>query len=129
MTAWNETIESQIRDLGQSLKLQLDFTAAADMNKTEDRMKLAQNNNGVAGKMIGLMQALSIPFAGDDAAILEKIADVAEQNGSDAGKLLKQQAPKVRSINTEVASIMAQKRTVTPDDLNRVFRKHLGPRP
>jgi len=132
MTSLTKETEQKIRDLGQSLKLQLDFAASADMGKREDQLQLAQGNHKVAGLMIDLIRELKIT-AGNDADILDAIVATAEAAGSNAGDTLKQQAPKVRAINNEVQQLvmerMAAKKPVDPSELNSIFKKHLSPTP
>lgn len=124
--------EQKIRDLGQSLKLQLDFAASADMTKRDDQLQLAQGNHKVAGLMIDLIRELKITAA-TDADMLDAIVTAAEAGGSTAGDVLKAQVPKVRAINAEVQQLvmdrMAEKKPVDPSDLNRIFKKHLDPKP
>jgi hypothetical protein len=126
MSQYTGDIDKRIRVLAQSLKMQLDFAAAADMNSPQDQIGFAERNHRVALSMIALMKDLGISMT-NDADVLEKIAAVAEKNGSNAGDLLKIQAAKVRAINTEAALVAAQKKTLDGNDLNTIFRKHLKP--
>ena len=130
MTAFTKETEQKMRDLGQSLKLQFDFAKAADMTQQKDQLQFAQNNAKSALLMIDLIQELGISKA-DDAGMLEQMAKIAEDNGSDAGDLLKKLAPTVRAVNTEAAQVLKTKmqkgETMTGADLNGIFRKHLTP--
>ncbi len=130
MAKLTKKIESQIRDLGLALKLQLDFAAAADMTKPADQMTLAQNNMRAGIIMIDLIKALNITAA-DDAGIMDAIVAYAEKNGSDAAKVLKLQVPKVRAINKATADLLAERtaehQAFTGADMNNIFRKHLAP--
>ncbi len=126
MTAFTKEIEDKIRTLGQALKLQMDFAAAADMTAQKDALQFAQNNAKTAMLMIELIQTLKLT-ATDDAGYLEAIVKVAETNNSNAGALLKAQVPKVRAVNGEVRDMLATQKTPTATDLNAIFRKHLKP--
>lgn len=127
MTAFTKEIEDKIRKLGQSLKLQLDFAAAADMGDHDDRLEFLQMNTKSAGLVLDLVRELKIKMA-DDATLLEAIADVAEQNGSDAGDSLKAIAKKVRAIKADVLkAVKLAGNKFQPAHLNAIFRKHLKP--
>ncbi len=130
MTKFTKEIETKMRDLGKSLKLQLDFAKAADMTRPDDQLQFAQNNSRSAILMIDLIRELGITKA-DDAAMLEEMADIAARNGSDAGDDLKALAPVVRAVNTDTAKLLHQKiqkgETLTGEDLNGIFKKHLSP--
>lgn len=127
MTAFTKEIEDKIRALGLALKLQLDFTAAADMTQSADRKRLLINNAKMVPVMTGLIRALNLTAA-SDADYLDAIVKVAESNNSDAGDVLKALVPKVRAINDEVKSLYIQRGgKLTPQDLNAAFRKHLQP--
>jgi len=129
MAEFTKEIEDKIRGLGLALKLQMDFAAAADMRKPEDQMQFAQNNMKAGLVMVDLIKELGIKMTDDN--VLEEIVAFAEKNGSDAGKVLKEQAPKMRAINTAAAALFAEraaeKKQITPDDMNSIFRKHLAP--
>lgn len=130
MTALKQDTEQKIRDLGQSLKLQMDFAAAADLAKRDDQLTLAQNNYKAASLMIDLMRDLKIT-AGNDADVLDAIVAASEAAGSDAGDVLKAQVPKVRAINEDVQKLvterLAEHKPVAPEDINAIFKKHLSP--
>lgn len=130
MTGLTKETEQKIRDLGQSLKLQLDFAAAADMTKQDDQLQLAQNNHKTAALMIDLMRDLKIARA-NDADVLDAIVNKAEAAGSKSGDVLKAQVAKVRAINDDVRDLAmeraAEKKPVKPEDINRIFKKHLSP--
>lgn len=130
MTEFTKDIETKMRDLGKSLKLQLDFAKAADMTKPDDQLQFAQNNSKSAILMIDLIRDLGIARA-DDATMLEEMADIAAKNGSDAGDALKAIAPVVRAVNGDTAKLLKQKmqkgETLTGEDLNGIFKKHLTP--
>lgn len=130
MTALSKETEQKVRDLGQSLKLQLDFAASADLGKRDDQLQLAQGNHKVAGLMIDLIRDLKIAATGD-ADVLDAIVAKAEAAGSNAGDTLKAQVPKVRAINADVQALVAErvaaKKPLDPSELNSIFRKHLAP--
>ena len=62
MTKFTKEIETKMRDLGKSLKLQLDFAKAADMTRPDDQLQFAQNNSRSAILMIDLIRELSMPW-------------------------------------------------------------------
>lgn len=130
MTGLTKETEQKIRDLGQSLKLQLDFVAAADMTKQDDQLQLAQNNHKTAALMIDLMRDLKVTGA-NDADVLDAIVNKAEAAGSKSADVLKAQVSKVRAINDDVRELAmeraAEKKPVKPEDINRIFKKHLSP--
>jgi hypothetical protein len=126
MTAFTKEIEDKIRDLGLALKLQMDFAAAADMTRQDDRLQLVQNNAKAAALMIGLIRELKLS-ATDDVGCLNDIVKAAEHNGSHAADVLKAQVPKISAINTEVKNLIIAQKKVSPEDMNRIFRKHLAP--
>jgi hypothetical protein len=123
--------EQKIRDLGQALKLQLDFAASADWGKQDDQLRLAENNMTAGKLMIGLMRELKVGGTNNDADVLDAIVSAAEKEGSTAGDVLKQQVPKVRAINADMQALVQQRfaahQMVSPEDINGVFRKHLKP--
>lgn len=130
MTGLTKETEQKIRDLGQSLKLQLDFAAAADMTNRDDQLQLAQNNHKTASLMIDIMREMKIT-AMNDADVLDAIVTATEAAGSKAADVLKAQVSKVRAINDDVRDLAieraAEKKPVKPEDINRIFKKHLSP--
>ena len=129
MSAYPIETDNKIRDLGKSLKLQLDFLAAADITQRDDQLKNIEMNAKTATLMVQVMRDLQIT-AQNDADALDKIVQAARNNGSDAAEAIAPLVDKVRGINEDVAALAKQKHAnnenVSGNDINRIFRKHLG---
>ncbi len=132
MPAFTPEIDNKLKSLVQSFKLQFDFAVAADMNDPQDILEFALRNHTTANTMIDVMKAMGLTLqpGQSDADLLNKIADIAAENGSSTEDDLRSIAKKVHAVNEGVQKLAQEKlqsgQKPNGTDMNRVFKKFLS---
>lgn len=123
MTKLNPSTEQKIRDLGKSVKLQMDFLAAADLNERANLQKSAMNSRTSFNLVREIVQELGLQPSGGD--VFDQIVKAASDAGSDAADELKAQLPKMRKLESALKDAM--KAGKMPHEIPSIIKNALKP--
>ncbi len=123
MTTLNPSTEQKIRDLGKSMKLQMDFLAAADLGEHANLRKSQQHSMEGFKLVREIVQELGLQPSGGD--VFDQIVKAASDAGSDAADELKAQLPKMRKLESALKDAM--KAGKMPHEIPAVIKNALKP--